>query len=151
MRGHRIRGAALHPLSIPLLPQRCPTSSLRGLTRANVFPEDQKLGIVLKLDQTHLPSTVHLEWRSRGLHLDPVGQGDRSEGKGLTFLMVPKYSSPSVQRARTSWPSQSRGLGPGVGAGEAGSQSEEAPERLSRGGCAIASWGGLARGVGRRS
>lgn len=62
---------------------------------------------------------------------------------GLTFLMVPKYSSPSVHLASTSWPSQSRGLGPEVGAGEAGSQREGAPKRLSRGSCAIASWGGL--------
>jgi len=27
---------------------------------ADVFPQNQKLGIILKLDQTHLPSTVHL-------------------------------------------------------------------------------------------
>ena len=49
-------------------------SNLRLLTRANVFPQNQKLGIILKLNQTHLPSTVHLEWVSRedgtGIRLD---------------------------------------------------------------------------------
>jgi hypothetical protein len=36
-----------------------------------------------------------------------------------------------------------------VGAGEAGSQREGAPERLNRGGCAIASWGARQKGNGK--
>lgn len=60
--GTRHQEACFRPVSPPTPASAVTGHSLKGLTWADVLPQNQKLGIVLKLDQTHLPSTVHLEW-----------------------------------------------------------------------------------------